>query len=416
MVALDRIAQEPRPPVQGLVYIFIALAAVAIGATAYFGLTFTPIEAFVTALVFGTIAVVMVERQLRRRAEARLEKGIEDLSRLLATDAQAGNVLSQRVNAIVDQNAGKRLEGLEADLSVLGTAVRQVAAAVVDLEEIARGRDDLVMGRRTEPEDDSFPEPAIALDALRKALNEGRLVCHVEPIARLPSRQTNSFDVVPRLVLEDGEIANPPDFLPRRGGTDLIVRIEGSAFDEGLAIARNSVTARRAHPVYLPISRATLGSIDAMEALIATLDSNRSICDLLLFSLPESEWNDLTASDRAGVGNIARRGVGFSMSNSSTLRFDFGELQGLGFRSVRVDTSRFIGRPEQFTDFHISDVADYARRYGIEIIGTGAIGDQQLMALHEAGVVLAQGPVIGGPVPTARHDPAPRSGLARRRA
>jgi cyclic-di-GMP phosphodiesterase TipF (flagellum assembly factor) len=62
--------------VQGLVYLFIALAALGVAAAAYFGLTFTPIEAAVTAIAFGCLAILLVERQLRRRAEGRLEKAI----------------------------------------------------------------------------------------------------------------------------------------------------------------------------------------------------------------------------------------------------------------------------------------------------------------------------------------------------
>ena len=57
---------------QGLVYVFIAVAALGVAAAAYFGLTFTPIEAAVAAIAFGCIAILLIERQLRRRAEGRL--------------------------------------------------------------------------------------------------------------------------------------------------------------------------------------------------------------------------------------------------------------------------------------------------------------------------------------------------------
>src|ERR1700761_801405 len=120
-------------PVQSLVYFFLALAGLAVGAAAYFGFTFSLIEAFVTAVGFVAIAVTMLERTLRHRAEARLERAVEDLSRLLATNAQAGTVLGQRINALVDEHAGQRLDNMEADVSVLGTVVRQVAKAVADL-------------------------------------------------------------------------------------------------------------------------------------------------------------------------------------------------------------------------------------------------------------------------------------------
>ena len=84
---------------QSLVYIFIVLAGVGIGAAAYFGLTFTPIEAFVTVLAFVAMALMLLERTLRRRAEGRIERAIEDLSRLLSTDAQAGAGRSAAVRA-----------------------------------------------------------------------------------------------------------------------------------------------------------------------------------------------------------------------------------------------------------------------------------------------------------------------------
>ena len=96
------------------------------------------IEAAVAAIAFGCVAVLLVERQLRRRAEGRLEKAIEDLSRLLSTDAQAGSVLSQRVNALTELNLGKRLDTIESDLKVLGSVVQHVTETVADLEEHRR--------------------------------------------------------------------------------------------------------------------------------------------------------------------------------------------------------------------------------------------------------------------------------------
>ena len=208
---------------QGLVYIFIALAALGVAVAAYFGLTFSPIEAIVTALAFGCLAVMLMERSLRQRSEARLERAIEDLARLLSTDAKAGQVLSQRVNAITDTNVGSRLEGIEADISVLGTVVRQVAEAVADIEEARRAGDfpkPTTLERFSddeEDEDDGMPEPAISETELRAALTQNRLVFHIEPIAALPQRRPLGYDLVPRLMQSDGSLADAPDFMPRRG-------------------------------------------------------------------------------------------------------------------------------------------------------------------------------------------------------
>lgn len=390
--------------VQGLVYIFIALAALGVAAAAYFGLTFTPIEAIVTALCVGAIAVMLVERQLRQRSEARLERAIEDLGRLLSTDAQAGAVLSQRINQLADTNAGSRLEAIEADISVLGTVVRQVAEAVGELEEARRRA-----GGEPEPvaaetpaaaqDDDTFPEPVIPTEMLKQALEENRLVCHIEPIVQLPQRRPASYDLVPRLILEDAEFADPPDFLPRHGHEELVRRIDGIALEEAITIARRARTAGQPIKLGIPISRESLADPPTVELLLATLDANRAIAGSLTFNLTQAEWKRLLQSEKVTLSKMNREGIGFSLTQASTLRFDFGELESLGFQSVRIDATRFLRNPLDFTDFHTADVAAYARRYHMDIVATGVIDEQQLLTLFEDGIGFVQGPHIARPGP-----------------
>ena len=92
-------------------------------------------------------------------------------------------------------------------------------------------------------------------------------------------------------------------------------------------------------------------------------------------------------------------GVGLSLSASSSLRVDYAELEGLGFKTIRLDATRFLRSPESYTDFHTQDVAAYGRRFGIELVATGIIDEQQLLQMFEDGITLAQGPHIAGPGP-----------------
>jgi cyclic-di-GMP phosphodiesterase TipF (flagellum assembly factor) len=401
---------------QTLVYIFIGLAGLGVGAVAYFGFTFSPIEAFVTALAFCAVATVVFERTLRQRSEARLEKAIGDLSRLLSTNAQAGASLSQRVNALADQNAGARLEALEADVSVLGTVARQVAEAVAELEERMAAPPPRPAPADM-PDPDTFPEPVVPLGEVRRALDEGRLLCHLQPIARLPHRKPYGYRLVPRIRLEDGGLAEPPDYMPRRGGADVIRRIEALGAAEAVDIARRSRTEGLQTELHVPLSRATLGDAGAVEALLASLDANKAVAHTLMFELTLSEYRALDADQRAALSGLVARGVGLAIAEADSLRVDFAELQGLSVHAIGIDASRFAHRPESFTDFHAADVAAYARRYGIELIGCNVIDEQQLLRLFEDGIVLAEGPHIGATAP-ARPEMQPRraaAGVASRR-
>lgn len=395
---------------QGLVYIFIALAALGVGGAAYFGLTFSPIEAVVTAVAFGSVAVLLQERALRIRAENRLERAIEDLARLLSTDAQAGAVLSQRVNALTESNAGSRLESIEADISVLGTVVRQVAETVNELEEARRREESTLTGNNTGPapgemfvddelDDDAFPEPVIPVELLKQALDEHRLVFHIEPVVSLPQRRPYGYDLVPRLMMIDGELADAPDFMPRTGSEGLIRQVEELALDESVVIARRAKTSGQPIRLFVPLTHATLQDKRLAEQFVALLDANRAIADALCFALPQASFKLLGAQEKMILQQLSRIGIGYTLTNVANLRFDFGELEGLGFRSVRFDATRFLRQPSLYTDFHTSDVAPYARRFHIDLCATGVVDEQQLLQLFETGIALAQGPHIAGPGP-----------------
>lgn len=388
---------------QALVYTFIALAAAAVGAVAYFGLTFTPAEAILAAVVFGCVCVVLVERTLRQRAENRLEKAIEDLSRLLATDAQAGAVLGQRINAIADLNPGQRLEGVEADISVLGTVIRQVAEAVAEMEDrVPKARPSGRMIAAAPPVAAAVqrePDPTIPLELLRQAVAENRLIYHVQPVVTLPQRRPQGYDLVPRLMLEDGDLADRADFMPRRGGEDVVRQIEGLGLVEAITIARRARTNGQPVTLYLPLSRATLGDSVASEQLIVTLEANRAIAPGLIFVIGEGDWQGLTTGERAIADAMAKKGAGFSIGNVRSLRVDVAELAARGVRSLRIDAVRFIEEPEVFTDFHASDIANYVARFGVVLLGTGIASESQIVELLDDGITLVQGPYIAGPGP-----------------
>jgi cyclic-di-GMP phosphodiesterase TipF (flagellum assembly factor) len=395
--------------VQVLVYTFIALSALGVGCLAYFGLTFTPAEAIMAALTFAAVAVVLLERTLRQRAENRLEKAIEDLSRLLATDAQAGATLGQRINALADVNAGSRLEGVEADISVLGTVIRQVAEAVADIEERAAKPEPSAQNRMISapaivtPPPPRDVEPVIPLETLRQAISENRLIYHVQPVVTLPQRRPHGYDLVPRLMLEDGELADRADFMPRKGGEDVLRHIEGIGMVEAITIASRSRSAGQPINLFVPLSRATLGDPASADQLIASLEANRAIASSLLFMVTAAQWQSLDSGERAITDNLLRKGAGFSLVGVHSLRVDVAELAGQGVRSLRIDAARFLEEPQAFTDFHAADIANYLNRFGVGLLATGVSSEHQILELLDVGISLIQGPHIATPGP-ARPD------------
>jgi cyclic-di-GMP phosphodiesterase TipF (flagellum assembly factor) len=239
----------------------------------------------------------------------------------------------------------------------------------------------------------------IPAELLREALADNRLVFHIEPVLALPQRRPYGYDLVPRLRLEDDELADAPDFMPRHGNLDLVQRIEGLSIEEAIVIARRARTAGQPIRLFSTLTRASLADLAGVERLLATLDANRAIAESLAFAVSQGEWKQMTSNEKSMLVEISARKVGFSLTGASSLRFDFAELEGVGFTTVRFDATRFLRNPETFTDFHTSDIAAYARRFHMDLVATGIIDEQQLLTLFEDGIVLMQGPHISGPGP-----------------
>ncbi|HEY0032581.1 MAG TPA: hypothetical protein VGB81_04895, partial [Devosia sp.] len=67
--------------------------------------------------------------------------------------------------------------------------------------------------------------------------------------------------------------------------------------------------------------------------------------------------------------------------------------------SLRIDAARFIDRPEIYTDFHASDIANYIARCEVSLLATGIASERQIVELLEDGIRLVQGPHIAAPGP-----------------
>ena len=147
------------------------------------------------------------------------------------------------------------------------------------------------------------------------------------------------------------------------------------------------------------LGRATLSHAPSVEQLLGTLDANRAVAEALAFAVGDAAWRQLPPGEKATLAQMAQRGVAFSLTGAASLRFDFGELEGTGFTTIRFDATRFLRQPEAFTDFHAADVAAYARRFHIDLVATGIVDEQQLLSLFEDGILLMQGPHISGPGP-----------------
>ncbi|MCS6758182.1 MAG: hypothetical protein MO852_03040, partial [Candidatus Devosia euplotis] len=123
-------------------------------------------------------------------------------------------------------------------------------------------------------------------------------------------------------MLEDGDLADSADFMPRCGGPDVLHHIDGVGLVEAITICRRARASGQPIRLYIPLSRATLADSAASEQLLASLEANRIIAEGLIFAISEAGWQALNTPERAIADAMAKKSVGFSILNVKSLRVD----------------------------------------------------------------------------------------------
>ncbi|MCF6343593.1 MAG: EAL domain-containing protein [Devosiaceae bacterium] len=383
---------------QLLIYIFIFLLGLALAFGAYLGLSFTPIEALLLGIIAISLAIVIFERTLRRRAEERFEKGIEDLSRLLSTNAQAGQVLSKRMNKMIGQDSGNRLGIVEADVSVLGSVVRQVAEAVAQLEEAQAKADNASPSLSVKQEIKNIIDPIVPIKDVKKALDDGRVIIHASEIIGLPKRQVQAYDLIPHMQLENGQMKKAADFIPQTGSENMVRKIDQLGFKRVFEYLENANEDKNAKsdliPIHVPISKATLSDTAIVEWIIAQLDISRDLAKAISFSIPETQFNSLNNKEKINLTALVEKGSAISIKDVKNLRMDFADLRHNEVSSVRANSTIFINKTEELTDYEASDVASYISRFGIDLIMSSVQNEEQILSLLEDGISFISGEYV----------------------
>jgi cyclic-di-GMP phosphodiesterase TipF (flagellum assembly factor) len=242
-------------------------------------------------------------------------------------------------------------------------------------------------------------EASISSETLRQAIEDGRLVFHLQPIVSLPQRKTLAYDLVPRLALDGDKFAERADFVPKRGGEALLCRVERRGVEEAVAIARRARAGGQPATLFVPMSRATLVDALMIEKTVALLDGNRAVAGNIALLMDEAEWSALPLNEKAALAAFVGKGAKLALAGCPSLRLDFARLAGEGVTSVRVDATQFLASPEAFTDFHTADVVPYIRRFEVDLIASGVMSEEQLLMLLEDGISLVQGPHVSPPMP-----------------
>lgn len=390
-------------------------------------------------LLASGAGVLVAMRTFERRGLARHEQALAGLGEVkvrLATNAIRLDALSQRVEQMPMRDvdaapARAAIHELTAEVGLLGDLIHQVATTLSDHEAVLARLPEPAAAAPALPAP-SIPEVVLDQEAVRRAraeqqaaeraaaakaaqeeaeaeraaligraLSEGRIEVHLQPVVSLPQRRTQGYEALARLRLDENTLLLPHEFLDTVETRGFGPTLDALVLTRALAIARHLASKDGGIFVSCNFSAATWGSSRALAALTRILDKYREHTGHLVIEMPQTVFRSLDPTSLGLLGAMSANGVRFALDHVVDLRLDPRALFDRGMRYIKAPATLLRDHAEGkvVSDIAAGDLAAMLGRASITLVAEHVEDNPLAADMIELGVTMGQGQAFSPPRP-----------------
>lgn len=412
--------------------IFIAicmvLIAASLGLTVYSLAGFTVSESAIIALAALTFLILYnaVSMRLRDRTDvggqiADLSRGTADLARQVAEFGRRMATIEARLST-TDANGQDRVQTVAAEISELGSLVKQLADSVAAHDDIlATAVSSLAAQASGEPRAAASTEtpsvPGIAtkapeppkpaninnaqlLVAVKNAIEASRIDLFLQPMVTLPQRKVRFYEAVARLRDDKDQVLTAGDFVGTAEAAGLMGQIDHMVMLRCVQVLRRLMVRSKDVGVFCNVSSATLSNPSVFGQCLDFLEANRALASSLVLEFKQSTFRHLGPVESEHLALLQRLGYGFSIDNVTDLRLDPRELADRGVKFIKVSAAMLLDQKQlSSADIHAADLSDLLGRFGIDLVAERIEGERAVVDLLDYDVRFGQGFLFAPPRP-----------------
>jgi EAL domain-containing protein (putative c-di-GMP-specific phosphodiesterase class I) len=240
----------------------------------------------------------------------------------------------------------------------------------------------------------------LTFDAIKQSVEEGRVLCHYQPIYDLETGRATKSEALVRLVDEEGVLHFPGEFLPMVRHTTLYTEITKRVLEEVFATLRRIGD----HPISVNLEVSDLLDPALFEMLTETLEAHRDIADRLIVEILENEPidSDLLAER---IETIRRYGTRIAIDDFGSGYANFDLFGKLSIDILKIDGSlvKTVARSPQSRDIVMS-ICDFAHRLKVETVAEFVHDEATYQTIRRLGADCGQGFHLGKPHPDLSPD------------
>jgi diguanylate cyclase (GGDEF)-like protein/PAS domain S-box-containing protein len=284
-------------------------------------------------------------------------------------------------------------------LGLLPAANPDVGAAITDaVSATRRGRE--LGGNQMYAVDKSDTDTRVqAYDKIwvkhiKSALMENRFRLVQQPIASLLGEDKGMFDVLVRMLDEQGTEVLPAEFIAAAERNDLMKNIDRWVIGASMSFAAN----RKAACIFVRVSKDTVLDKSLLTWLDTQLKSLKIEAKRICIQVTEELANQYVSQTKELAQNLRKLGFRFALEHFGTGRDPLKLLTDIDMNFIKVDGSLMQGlSTNQIQQQRVKGLVEAAKRRGIETVAERVEDANTMAVLWQLGIEFIQGYFVNAP-------------------
>ncbi|MBC7374866.1 MAG: amino acid permease [Frankiales bacterium] len=236
-------------------------------------------------------------------------------------------------------------------------------------------------------------------ERIREALERDLFVLHAQPILELATNRVERYELLLRMVDEDGSLIAPGVFLPTAERAGLITRIDQWVITEACRLLGDSQRAGKDLELEVNLSGPSMGDPDMLELMQGQLSALPRRGGLVIEVTETAAIVDV-ARARSFAERLGELGCAFALDDFGAGYGSFYYLKHLPFDYLKIDGEFVRGVVDNVADQAVvRSLVTIAGELGKRTVAEFVEDQAVLECLRSLGVDFAQGYLVGHPAP-----------------
>jgi multidomain signaling protein FimX len=258
----------------------------------------------------------------------------------------------------------------------------------------ARGGNQSMMSDRADTDSRVMSYDKVWVKHIKAALMENRFRLVQQPIASLQGEDPRMFDVLVRMIDNQGREVLPSEFMAAAGRNDLLKNIDRWVVGASLSFAAQ----KQPGCLFVRLSRETARDGGFIEWLDNHLRSSRAEPARLCFQVTEESAGSHVPEVKTLAAALRKRSFRFALEGFGSGRDSMGLLESLPLDFVKIDGTLIQGlAADQQLQLRVRSLVEAARKRDILTIGERVEDANTMAVLWQIGVQYIQGYFVNEP-------------------